>query len=237
MVGGVATEVVDASYHLREKSVVEVGVVGDLVDLFKGFGEAICFFNGGVYDCVVPSEVVDSGGFLSCQSLDLSPELLPVPVVEESTRVDPLLLTETVQAGLNLLSAIVQRDGRTTSGKRSPYGRLAGLQLPRISPDRAGIFHDLLPGVLSVPGESQGDSDRVNLQGRRDDVVEFTRAVGDDSSKYHRPHREADHGLHYGRFQTERFCGSGSRRVLSVQVVPGLTGRCRIYPPASQEQW
>jgi hypothetical protein len=33
-----------------------------------------------------------------------------------------------------------------------------------------------------VPGESQGDSDRVNLQGRRDDVVEFTRAVGDDSS-------------------------------------------------------
>jgi hypothetical protein len=88
-----------------------------------------------------------------------------------------------------------------------------------------------------VPGESQGDSDRVNLQGRRDDVVEFTRAVGDDSSKYHRPHRQADHGLHYGRFQTERFCGSGSRRVLSVQVVPGLTGRCRIYPPASQEQW
>jgi hypothetical protein len=41
--------------------------------------------------------------------------------------------------------------------------------------------------------------------------VEFTRAVGDDSSKYHRPHRQADHGLHYGRFQTERFCGSGSR--------------------------
>ncbi|KAH0817218.1 hypothetical protein GEV33_005573 [Tenebrio molitor] len=73
--------------------------------------------------------------------------------------------------------------------------------------------------------------------GRRDDVVEFTRAVGDDSSKYHRPHRQADHGLHYGRFQTERFCGSGSRRVLSVQVVPGLTGRCRIYPPASPEQW
>ncbi|KAH0822396.1 hypothetical protein GEV33_000395 [Tenebrio molitor] len=90
---------------------------------------------------------------------------------------------------------------------------------------------------VHVPGESQGDSDRVNLQGRRDDVVEFTRAVGDDSSKYHRPHRQADHGLHYGRFQTERFCGSGSRRVLSVQVVPGLTGRCRIYPPASQEQW
>ncbi|KAH0818326.1 hypothetical protein GEV33_004465 [Tenebrio molitor] len=73
--------------------------------------------------------------------------------------------------------------------------------------------------------------------GRRDDVVEFTRAVGDDSSKYHRPHRQADHGLHYGRFQTERFCGSGSRRVLSVQVVPRLTGRCRIYPPASPEQW
>ncbi|KAJ3634687.1 hypothetical protein MTP99_007633 [Tenebrio molitor] len=102
--------------------------------------------------------------------------------------------------------------------------------------DRTGIFHDLLPGVLSVPGESQGDSDRVNLQGRRDDVVEFTRAVGDDSSKYHRPHRQADHGLHYGRLQTERFCGSGSRRVLSVQVVPGLTGRCRIYL-ASPEQW
>ncbi|KAH0816692.1 hypothetical protein GEV33_006100 [Tenebrio molitor] len=100
-----------------------------------------------------------------------------------------------------------------------------------------GIFHDLLPVVLSVPGESQGDSDRVNLQGRRDDVVEFTRAVGDDSSKYHRPHRQADHGLHHGRFQTERFCGSGSRRVLTVQVVPGLTGRCRIYPPASPEQW
>jgi hypothetical protein len=73
MVGGVATEVVDASYHLREKSVVEVGVVGDLVDLFKGFGEAICFFKGGVYDCVVPNEVVDSGGFLSCQGLELSP--------------------------------------------------------------------------------------------------------------------------------------------------------------------
>jgi hypothetical protein len=51
-----------------------------------------------------------------------------------------------------------------------------------------------------VPGESQGDSDRVNLQGRRDDVVEFTRAVGDDSSKYRRPHRQADQGLHYGRF-------------------------------------
>ncbi|KAH0810802.1 hypothetical protein GEV33_011989 [Tenebrio molitor] len=87
--------------------------------------------------------------------------------------------------------------------------------------------------AIQLPGESQGDSDRVNLQGRRDDVVEFTRAVGDDSSKYHRPHRQADHGLHYGRFQTERFCGSGSRRVLSVQVVPGLTGRCRIYPPAT----
>ncbi|KAH0814747.1 hypothetical protein GEV33_008045 [Tenebrio molitor] len=106
----------------------------------------------------------------------------------------------------------------------------------RLKEDGTGIFHDLLPVVLSVPGESQGDSDRVNLQGRRDDVVEFTRAVGDDSSKYHRPHRQADHGLHYGRFQTERFCGSGSRRVLSVQVVPGLTGRCRIYPPASPEQ-
>jgi hypothetical protein len=96
------SEVVDASYHLREKSVVEVGVVGDLVDLFKGFGEAICFFKGGVYDCVVPNEVVDSGGFLSCQSLELSPELLPVPVVEESTRVDPLLLTETVQVSSDL---------------------------------------------------------------------------------------------------------------------------------------
>jgi hypothetical protein len=58
-----------------------------------------------------------------------------------------------------------------------------------------------------VPGESQGDSDRVNLQGRRDDVVEFTRAVGDDSSKYHRPHRQADHGLHYGRFQQVRSSG------------------------------
>jgi hypothetical protein len=99
---GVATEVVDASYHLREKSVVEVGVVGDLVDLFKGFGEAICFFKGVVYDCVVPHEVVDSGGFLSCQSLELSPELLPVPVVEKSTRVDPLLLTETVQVPSDL---------------------------------------------------------------------------------------------------------------------------------------
>jgi hypothetical protein len=32
--GWVATEVVDASYHLRKKSVVEVGAVGDLVDLF-----------------------------------------------------------------------------------------------------------------------------------------------------------------------------------------------------------
>jgi hypothetical protein len=102
MVGGVATEVVDASYHLREKSVVEVGVVGGLVDLFKGFSEAICFFKGGVYDCVVPNEVVDSGGFLSCQGLELSPELLPVPVVEESTRVDPLLLTETVQVSSDL---------------------------------------------------------------------------------------------------------------------------------------
>jgi hypothetical protein len=80
-----------------------------------------------------------------------------------------------------------------------------------------------------VPGESQGNSDPVNFQGRRDDVVEFTRAVGDDSSKYHRPNRQADQGLHYGRFQTERFCGSGSRRVLPVHVVPGLTGRCRIY--------
>jgi hypothetical protein len=27
-----------------------------------------------------------------------------------------------------------QWDGRTPSGKRSPYGRLAGLELPRISP-------------------------------------------------------------------------------------------------------
>jgi hypothetical protein len=58
--------------------------------------------------------------------------------------------------------------------------------------------------------------------------VEFTRAVGDDSSKYHRPHRQADQGLHYGRFQTERFCGSGSRRVLSAQFVPGLTGRSGV---------
>ncbi|KAJ3630319.1 hypothetical protein MTP99_011520 [Tenebrio molitor] len=123
---------------------------------------------------------------------------------------------------------------------RNKIDRKSGLKCSRIHRDgnrRYGDFHDLLPVVLSVSGESQGDSDRVNLQGRRDDVVEFTRAVGDDSSKYHRPHRQADHGLHYGRFQTERFCGSGSRRVLSVQVVPGLTGRCRIYPPASQEQW
>jgi hypothetical protein len=87
---------------LREKSVVEVGVVGDLVDLFEGFGEAIRFFEGGVYDCVVPNEVVDRDGFLSCQSLELSPELLPVPVVEESTRVDPLLVTETVQVSSDL---------------------------------------------------------------------------------------------------------------------------------------
>jgi hypothetical protein len=28
----------------------------------------------------------------------------------------------------------VQRDGRILSGKRSPYGRLAGLELPRVSP-------------------------------------------------------------------------------------------------------
>jgi hypothetical protein len=102
MVGGVATEVVDASYHLREKSVVEVGVVGDLVDLFEGFGEAIRFIKGGVYNCVVPNEVVNRGVFLSFQSLELSPELLPVPVVEESTRVDPLLLTETVQVSSDL---------------------------------------------------------------------------------------------------------------------------------------
>jgi hypothetical protein len=46
-----------------------------------------------------------------------------------------------------------------------------------------------------MPGKSLGDSDPVNLQGRRDDVVEFTRAVGDDSSKYHRPNRQADQGL------------------------------------------
>jgi hypothetical protein len=37
----------------------------------------------------------------------------------------------------------------------------------------------------------------VNLQGRRDDVVEFTRAVGDDS--YHRPNRQADQGLYGSR--------------------------------------
>jgi hypothetical protein len=78
---------------LREKSVVEMGVVGNLVDLFKGSGETIRFFQGKVYDGVVPNEVVDRGGFLSCQSLELSPELLPVTVVEESTGVDPLLLT------------------------------------------------------------------------------------------------------------------------------------------------
>jgi hypothetical protein len=46
--------------------------------------------------------VVDSGGFLSCQSLELSPEPLPAPVVEESTRVDPLLLTEMVQVSSDL---------------------------------------------------------------------------------------------------------------------------------------
>jgi hypothetical protein len=85
-----------------KKSVVEMGVVGDLVDLFEGSGEAIRFFEGGVYDCVVPNEVVDRDGFLSCQSLELSPELHSVPVVEESTRVDPLLLTETVQVSSNL---------------------------------------------------------------------------------------------------------------------------------------
>jgi hypothetical protein len=28
---------------------------------------------------------------------------------------------------------ISQRDGRTPPGKRSPYGRLAGLELPRVS--------------------------------------------------------------------------------------------------------
>jgi hypothetical protein len=87
---------------LREKSVVELGVVGDLVDLFEGFGEAIRFFEWGVYDCVVPNEVVDGDGFLSCQSLELSPDLLPVPVVEDSTRVDPLLLTKTVQVSSDL---------------------------------------------------------------------------------------------------------------------------------------
>jgi hypothetical protein len=31
-------------------------------------------------------------------------------------------------------STKVQRDGRTPSGKRSPYGSLAGLELPRASP-------------------------------------------------------------------------------------------------------
>jgi hypothetical protein len=31
-------------------------------------------------------------------------------------------------------STKVQRDGRTPSGKRSPYGSLAGLELPRVSP-------------------------------------------------------------------------------------------------------
>jgi hypothetical protein len=64
-----------------------------------------------------------------------------------------------------------------------------------INQRRAGDFHDLLPVVLSVPGESQGDSDRVNLQGRRDDVVEFTRAVGDDSSKYYRRQRNVNEFL------------------------------------------
>jgi hypothetical protein len=128
----------------------------------------------------------------------------------------------------------IHRDGNVL-GLPPKNLRIEGVEaINRGNQRRYGDFHDLLPVVLSVPGESQGNSDRVNLQGRRDDVVEFTRAVGDDSSKYHRPHRQADHGLHYGRFQTERFCGSGSRRVLSVQVVPGLTGRCRIHPPASQ---
>ncbi|KAH0821773.1 hypothetical protein GEV33_001018 [Tenebrio molitor] len=136
-----------------------------------------------------------------------------------------------------ILKYRIHRDGNVL-GLPPKNLRTEGVEaINRGNQRRYGDFHDLLPVVLSVSGETQGDSDRVNLQGRRDDVVEFTRAVGDDSSKYHRPHRQADHGLHYGRLQTERFCGSGSRRVLSVQVVPGLTGRCRIYPPASQEQW
>jgi hypothetical protein len=101
MVGGVATEVVDASYHLREKASSKWGSLG-LGGFVQGFRRSNLPFQGGVYDCVVPNEVVDSGGFLSCQSLELSPELLPVPVVEESTRVDPLLLTETVQVSSDL---------------------------------------------------------------------------------------------------------------------------------------
>ncbi|KAH0817963.1 hypothetical protein GEV33_004828 [Tenebrio molitor] len=111
---------------------------------------------------------------------------------------------------------------------------------------RDGNVYGLPPKNLHIEGgkainrgnqRQKGKFTAIRGVGRRDDVVEFTRAVGDDSSKYHRPNRQADQGLHYGRFQTERFCGSGSRRVLPVHVVPGLTGRCRIYPPARPEQW
>jgi hypothetical protein len=46
--------------------------------------------------------VVDRDGFLSCQSLELSPELLAVTLVEESTGVDSLLLPEAVQVSSDL---------------------------------------------------------------------------------------------------------------------------------------
>ncbi|KAH0820081.1 hypothetical protein GEV33_002710 [Tenebrio molitor] len=66
--------------------------------------------------------------------------------------------------------------------------------------------HELPPKNLRIEGakvinrgnqRQKGKFTAIRGVGRRDDVVEFTRAVGDDS--YHRPNRQADQGLHGSR--------------------------------------
>ncbi|KAH0818169.1 hypothetical protein GEV33_004621 [Tenebrio molitor] len=69
------------------------------------------------------------------------------------------------------------------------------------------------------------------LTGRHSEVHE---AVGDDSSRYHlpkSPNASRTSDLTATGLRTERFSGSKSRQVLAVQIVPGLTGRSRIYQP------
>jgi hypothetical protein len=102
MIGGLRRKLLTLLITCAKKASSKWGSLGTWWICSRVSAKQFAFFKGGVYDCVVPNEVVDSGGFLSCQSLELSPEFLPVPVVEESTRVDPLLLTETVQVSSDL---------------------------------------------------------------------------------------------------------------------------------------
>ncbi|KAH0812072.1 hypothetical protein GEV33_010719 [Tenebrio molitor] len=97
--------------------------------------------------------------------------------------------------------------------------------LPSKNPRRGGA-KAITRGNEGQKGEVHGCS-QCKLTGRRSEVHEGPLETIRPSTTA--PNRQADQELHYDRFQTERFCGSRSRQVLPVQVVPGLTGRAELF--------